>query len=168
MSTEFIIPPDGDKPPWYQPVPKKMELFSQRPIRASSIAYDHEAPKGRDRTYSPQARRSDVRGLIRDFERRKIHASAAASGSPLAVHAIERVDQLAAASDLSKPLGTSISTSSVDTCLPLSIRTTTLSGSSTTCRETTARISERSSPSNSGWPRKPRSCARSICNRSRA
>ena len=42
------------------------------------------------------------------------------------------------------------------------------SGSSTTCRETTARISARSSSSNSGWPRKPRSCARSICNRSRA
>jgi hypothetical protein len=56
----------------------------------------------------------------------------------------------AAAIDLSTPLGTSISTSSVDTCLPLSILTTTFSGSSTTCRETTARISARSSPSNSG------------------
>src|SRR6202048_794087 len=56
----------------------------------------------------------------------------------------------AAAIDLSKPLGTSISTSSVDTCVPLSILTMTFSGSSVTCRETTARISARSSPNNSG------------------
>src|SRR5260370_11873938 len=74
----------------------------------------------------------------------------------------------AIAIDFSRPLGTSISTSSVDTCLPLSILTTTFSGSSTTWRETTARISARNSPNSSGWPRKPRSCARSICNRSRA
>jgi hypothetical protein len=47
----------------------------------------------------------------------------------------------AAAIDLSTPFGTSISTSSVDTCLPLSILTMTFSGSSTICRETTARIS---------------------------
>src|SRR2546429_8037813 len=46
-----------------------------------------------------------------------------------AIHAIDGVHQLAGASDLSKPLGTSISTSSVDTCLPLSILTTTFSGS---------------------------------------
>src|SRR5258707_11349068 len=39
----------------------------------------------------------------------------------VAFHATDGVHQLAAASDLSKLLGTSISTSSVDTCLPLSI-----------------------------------------------
>jgi hypothetical protein len=56
----------------------------------------------------------------------------------------------AAIDDRSKPLGTSISTSSVDTCVPLSILTMTFSGSSVTCRETTAKISARSSPNNSG------------------
>jgi hypothetical protein len=56
----------------------------------------------------------------------------------------------AAAVDLSTPLGTSISTSSVDTFLPLSILTMTFSGSSTICRETTARISARSSSNKSG------------------
>src|SRR5258708_5815040 len=74
----------------------------------------------------------------------------------------------ATALDRSKLLGTSISTSSVDTVLPLSILTMTFSGSSTTCRDTTVRISDRSSASRSGWPRKPRSCASRICNRSRA
>jgi hypothetical protein len=38
----------------------------------------------------------------------------------------------AAIDDRSKPLGTSISTSSVDTCVPLSILTMTFSGSSVT------------------------------------
>src|SRR4030081_2436714 len=48
-----------------------------------------------------------------------------------------------AAFDFSKSLGTSISTSSVETVLPRSSRTITFSGSSVTCRDTTARISSR-------------------------
>jgi acyl-CoA synthetase (AMP-forming)/AMP-acid ligase II len=69
----------------------------------------------------------------------------------------------------SAPTGNSISTSSVETCFPRSIRTMTLSGSSTTWRETTARISSRSCINRSGWPRRPpRSCASRICSRSRA
>src|SRR5258708_8460098 len=73
----------------------------------------------------------------------------------------------AAARDRSKLLGTSMSTSSVDTVLPLSILTMTLSGSSTTCRDTTGTIPDGSTANRSGWPRKPRSCASRICNRSR-
>ena len=73
-----------------------------------------------------------------------------------------------AASDRSKLFGTSMSTSSVDTLLPRSIRTMTFSGSSATCFETTARISSRRRPNRSGCPRNPRSCARRICSRSRA
>jgi hypothetical protein len=76
--------------------------------------------------------------------------------------------QPAAAIRLSKPLGSSISTSSVDTLSPLSIRTMTFSGSSMTCRETTASISSRRIPSKLGWPRRPRSCAKRICSLSRA
>src|SRR5262249_43284582 len=68
----------------------------------------------------------------------------------------------------SMSLGTSISTSSVETSSPRSRRTTTLVGSSVTCFETTARISSRSTPSRSGCPRNPRSWASRICRRSRA
>jgi len=67
---------------------------------------------------------------------------------PAPLDDIER--EVAAAIQRSITLGTSISTSSVDTVSPLSILTMTFSGSSTTCRETTARISARRTSRRSG------------------